>query len=184
MIGLRVLGVSGSPRQDGNTDGAVMEALAAAQQAGCRVEFQRLTDYQIKHCSGCRGCMTAGRCTIRDDEFEAAMGPWRQAEVIILGSPVYWLSPSGVLKDFIDRSHGWYRDGGLFRHKRAILISVAADSGFDPHDECITVWLRHYGADVLGVIHVLARDLGDFNARSEEIEKVREGVREALGRIR
>ncbi|MBM3500832.1 MAG: NAD(P)H-dependent oxidoreductase, partial [Armatimonadetes bacterium] len=35
MLGLRVLGVSGSPRQGGNTDDAVMEALAVAREAGC-----------------------------------------------------------------------------------------------------------------------------------------------------
>jgi len=184
MLGLRTLGVSGSPRQGGNTDDAVMEALAVAHQAGCRVEFQRLTDYRIKHCAGCRGCMSAGRCGIRDDEFEAAFEPWRQAEVIILGSPVYWLSPSGVLKDFMDRTHGWYRDGGIFRHKKAILISVATEGGFGPHDECITVWLKHYGAEVLSVTHVLACDRGDFNSRPEEIEKVRRAVAESLGAIR
>jgi multimeric flavodoxin WrbA len=184
MSGLRVLGVSGSPRQGGNTDDAVMEALAVAREAGCRVEFQRLTDYRIRHCTGCRGCMTAGRCVIRDDEFEAALAPWQQAEVIILGSPVYWLSPSGVLKDFVDRTHGGYRDGGLFRHKRAILISVATAGGFEPHDECLTVWLRHYEAEVLGVIHVIACERGDFLARPEEIEKVRHGVRAALSAIR
>ena len=184
MLGLRVLGVSGSPRQGGNTDDAVMEALAVAHQARCHVEFQRLTDYRIKHCAGCRGCMTAGHCVIRDDELEAAVAPWRQADVIILGSPVYWLAPSGLLKDFMDRSHGWYRDGGLFQGKRAILISVATSGGFEPHDEAISAWLEHYGADVLGVIHVLARDRGDFNSRPEEIEKVRQGVTEGLTKTR
>jgi multimeric flavodoxin WrbA len=184
MLGLRTLGVSGSPRQGGNTDDAVMEALAVAQQAGCRVEFQRLTDYRVKHCAGCRGCMSAGRCVTRDDEFEAAFECWRQAEVIILGSPVYWLSPSGVLKDFMDRSHGWYCDGGIFRHKKAILISVATGGGFEPHDECITVWLKHYEAEVLGVVHVLACDRGEFNSRPEEIEKVRAAIAAALSAIR
>jgi len=180
MLGLRVLGASGSPRSGGNTDDAVMEALAVARQAGCRVEFQRLTDFRIRHCAGCRGCMTAGRCVIRDDEFEAAFAPWQQAEVIVLGSPVYWLSPSGVLKDFVDRTHGWYRDGGIFRHKRAVLVSVAADSGFEPHDESLTVWLRHYGAEVLSVVHVLARERGEFLARPAEIEKVRQALAAAL----
>ncbi len=182
MLGLRVLGVSGSPRQGGNTDDAVMEALAVARQEGCRIEFQRLTDFRIKHCAGCRGCMGAGHCVVRDDEFEAAFAPWQQAEVIILGSPVYWLSPSGVLKDFVDRTHGWYRDGGIFRHKRALLISVATGGGFEPHDECLTVWLKHYEAQVLGVIRVLACDRGEFLSRPEEIDKVRKGVAEALGR--
>lgn len=181
MAGLRVLGVSGSPREGGNTDAAVMAGLAIAQAAGYWTEFQRLSDYRIRHCKGCRACMVTGRCAIRDDELEAAVGPWLRASAIILGSPVYWLSPSGVLKDFIDRTHGWYRDGQLFRGRKAILLSVATESGFEPHDAAITGWLSHYGADVTAVAHVLACDKGDFEARPEEIEKVNRAVSEGLG---
>jgi hypothetical protein len=89
-----------------------------------------------------------------------------------------------LLKDFVDRTHGWYRDGGIFRHKRAVLISVATGGGFEPHDECLTVWLKHYEAEVLGVVHVLACDKGDFLARPEEMVKVRQAVAEALGAVR
>jgi len=181
MAGLRVLGVSGSPREGGNTDAAVMGGIAVAQAAGYHTEFQRLTDYRISHCKGCRACMETGRCAIRDDELQAAVNPWLRAAVIILGSPVYWLSPSGMLKDFMDRTHGWYRDGGLFRGKKAILLSVATEGGFEPHDAAITAWLTHYGADVVGVAHVLACDRGDFEARPEGQEKVRRVVREGLG---
>jgi multimeric flavodoxin WrbA len=180
LIGLRVLGVSGSPREGGNTDAAVMEALAVASDLGYRVEFQRLADYRIEHCRGCRACMRTGTCAITGDELAAALNPWRAADVVILGSPVYWLAPSGLLKDFIDRTHGWYAEGNLFRGKRAILLSVAADSGFEPHDEGIAGWLRHYGAEVPAVVRILARDKGDFNKRPEEREKVRETVAKVL----
>jgi multimeric flavodoxin WrbA len=181
VLGLRVLGVSGSPREGGNTDAAVMEGLAVAQAAGYRTEFQRLTDYRLAHCKGCRACMKTGRCAIRDDELEAAVGPWLQAAIIILGSPVYWLSPSGVLKDFMDRTHGWYRDGGLFSGKKTILLSVATGGGFEPHDAAILGWLKHYGADVVATARILACDQGDFEARPEERAKVRQAVTEGLG---
>ena len=183
MPGLRALGVSGSPRANGNSDSAVMEALAVAQGAGYRVEFQRLADYRIKHCSGCRGCMSAGECVIRDDEFAAAFGPWRDANLIILGSPVYWYSPSGVLKDFIDRTHGWYRDGGIFSGKSAMLLSVATDGGFGPHNEAIVSWLTHYGAKVLAAVNTLACELGDLNANADAKQRVRDAVRSGLDRL-
>ena len=180
MIGLRALGVSGSPRANGNSDSAVMEALAVAQAAGYRIEFQRLADYRIKHCTGCRGCMTAGQCVIRDDELEAAFNPWRDAQLIILGSPVYWNSPSGVLKDFMDRTHGWYRDGGVLDGRKAMLLSIATASGFEPHNNAITSWLTHYGAKVTAVVDVLACELGDFNANPGAIRAVREAVERGL----
>ena len=180
MSGLRVLGVSGSPREGGNTDAAVLEALAVASDLGYHVELQRLADYRIIHCQGCRGCMVAGKCVITGDELGAAVNPWRESEIIILGSPVYWLAPSGLLKDFIDRTHGWYAESNLFQGKTVILLSVAADSGFEPHDEAITTWLRHYGARVAEGVRLLAREKGDFNKRPEERQKVRDAVARVL----
>ena len=180
MPGFGVLGVSGSPREGGNTDSAVMEALAVAQTSGYKTEFQRLSDYRIRHCTGCRACMALGRCSIRDDELGAAFYPWESAAVIILGSPVYWYSPSGLLKDFMDRTHGWYRDGGIFEGKTAILISVATESGFGPHDEAIVTWLECYGARVTATARVIACELGDFNASPDEREKVRQAVAAGL----
>ncbi|MGQ9729747.1 MAG: flavodoxin family protein [Candidatus Zipacnadales bacterium] len=184
MIAYRVLGVSASPRRGGNTEDAIMEALATAQQLGHQIEFERLGDFHIRRCIGCRECMRLGHCALRDDEFEASIDPWRHNDILILGSPVYWLAPCGLLKDFMDRSHGWYREGGIFRGKKALLISVAADSGFEPHDESITAWLKHYGAEVVSVTHVLAREKGEFTARPEEVEKVRQAVREALQEVK
>jgi hypothetical protein len=68
----------------------------------------------------------------------------------------------------------------MVRGMGAVLISVATDGGFEAHDAAITVWLRHYGAEVVSVAHVLACDRGDFNARPDEIGKVRAVIEEAL----
>jgi len=172
MSALRVLGVSGSPRRGGNTECAVCAALRVLHDGGHEVQFQRLVDHRIERCAGCRRCMTEHTCAIADDDLAAALAPWLAADVVVLGSPVYWLSPPGVLKDFMDRTHGWYALGKLFEGKRAALISVAADSGFESHDTAILGWLRYYGATIAGTARVLARDKGDLEARSEELAKV------------
>jgi len=172
MAAQRVLGVSGSPRRGGNTECAVRTALRVLSEGGHDVQFQRLADHHVASCAGCRRCMVEHTCAIRDDELESVLAPWLAADVIVLGSPVYWLSPPGVLKDFMDRTHGWYAVGGLFAGKRAALISVAADSGFETHDAAILAWLRYYGASIAATARVLARDQGDLEARPEELAKV------------
>jgi len=169
----RMLGVSGSPRRDGNTDLLVREALRLlAERTGARTEFVRVADHCIEPCRGCRACMTLGHCAIQDDGFKALMARFFAADFLVLGAPVYWLGPPGVMKNFIDRTHGYYTDHTILRGKRAALISVATDSGFEPHEAVMASWLRVYGAEILGSIRVLACEKGEVLQRPEEFGKV------------
>ena len=45
LMELHVIGISGSPRVDGNTDIILREALGAAKEDGAEVELIRLCDY-------------------------------------------------------------------------------------------------------------------------------------------
>jgi hypothetical protein len=78
------------------------------------------------------------------------------------------------MKNFIDRSHAYYAWGGgqLLRGLKVGLLSVAADSGFAPHEECMESWLLHYGAEIADRARVLAREKDDLLQRPEEMEKV------------
>jgi len=168
-----VLGVCGSPRRDGNTDVLVKEALRLLRErTGAATEFVRIADQRIEPCRGCRACMTLGHCAIQDDGFEALMARLRAADFLVLGAPVYWLGPPGVMKNFIDRTHGYYTDHTILRGKRAVLISVATESGFEPHEAVMASWLRVYGAEILGSIRVLACEKGEVLQRPEEFAKV------------
>lgn len=168
-----ILGVSGSPRLDGNTDILVKEALRLlGERTGAATDFVRVADQRIEPCRGCRACMTLGHCAIEGDDFEQLMARLRAADLLVLGAPVYWLGPPGVMKNFIDRTHGYYTDHTILRGKRAGLISVAADSGFEPHEAVMASWLRVYGAEVIGSIRVLAREKGEVLQRPAELGKV------------
>lgn len=172
-----ILGVSGSPRRDGNTDLLVREALRLlAERTGATAEFVRVADRRIEPCRGCRACMTLGHCAIQDDEFEALMARVLAADLLVLGAPVYWLGPPGVMKDFIDRAHGYYTDRTVLRGKRAVLISVATESGFEPHEAVMASWLRVYGAEIVGTLRILSCEKGEVLHRPEEFGKVRQWI--------
>lgn len=169
----QILGVSGSPRRDGNTDIAVRRVVdGIASNRGQEAEFIRIADFDLEHCLGCRRCMTLGRCAIEGDDLDRIMAQFFAAETIIIGSPVYWLSPPGILKDLMDRSHGWYSDLTVLSGKRAAVISVAADSGFEPHEQAIEAWLACYGAEVVAKARILAREKGEVLNRPEELRKL------------
>ncbi|KYH42085.1 MAG: NADPH-dependent FMN reductase [Candidatus Bathyarchaeota archaeon B26-2] len=167
-----VLGISGSPRKDGNTDIAVKRTLEAISRLrDVETLFIRVADFNIKHCIGCRECMKIGECAIRDDDFNIILEKLMQAEMIVVGAPVFWNSPPGVMKDFIDRTHGFYTDRKRLLGKKVGIISVAAESGFESHEDILS-WMRIYGAEIVGKVRIYAREKGEILQRPKEIAKV------------
>jgi len=168
-----VLGISGSPRKDGNTDIVVKKTLEIISKLRKDVKtiFLRVADYEIKHCLGCRECMRLGECVIKDDDFNLVLDKLLKAHLIVIGAPVFWNSPPGVMKDFIDRTHGFYIDHTRLRDKKVGVISVAAESGFESHEDVLS-WLRVYGAEIVRKLRVYAREKGEVLEKSEEISKV------------
>jgi multimeric flavodoxin WrbA len=167
-----VLGISGSPRRDGNTDIVVRRALdVISEHRSLSTEFLRVADYNIKHCEGCRKCMKTGECAIKDDDFSLVLDKLMRADLIVIGAPVYWNSPPGVMKDFIDRSHGFYIDRRRLAGKKVGIISVATEGGFEPHEKILS-WVRIYGAEIIGKTRIYAREKGEVLQRPSEISKV------------
>jgi len=168
-----ILGLSGSPRADGNTDIVVRRAMeGTAAKTGKAADFIRVADFTLQHCIGCRQCMTLGRCALKGDDLDQIMSHFFAAEIMIIGSPVYWNSPPGIMKDLMDRSHGWYTDQGIFAAKRAAIISVATGGGFASHEDAIEGWLRCYGAKVVHKARIYACEKAEVLGRPDELRKV------------
>jgi len=167
-----VLGISGSPRENGNTDIAIKRTLKIIRREKLvDAEFIRLTEFNIKYCRGCRECMQTGKCSIKDDDFQIILEKIMEAELILIGAPVYWNGPPGLMKNFIDRTHGFYIDTKKFVGKKVGIISVAADGGFESN-ESILFWVKHYGAEIIAKTRLYAREKGDMLQRPTEIIKL------------
>lgn len=171
---MKVLGISGSPRKDGNTDYAVERALDLIKRRLPEVdtEFIRVADYRIEHCRGCRYCMTYVECAIKGDDLDLLVGKIHDADLILLGAPVYWWGPPGFLKDFIDRTHGFYPDDKRFQDKKVAVITVAAQSGFPSHEKTMS-WLKHYGAEYIGWLRLRAREKGELQQKPRQLRKLK-----------
>ncbi len=175
MSNVSLVGISGSPRKGGNTDFAVQYALQALGDLGLESSrFLHLGDFHLEHCRGCRACMTLGHCAIQGDDLNRIMDAVRPAEALIIGSPVFWFAPPGLFKDFMDRTHGWYKGvQQIFGGKIAAIISVATESGFVEHEAPIRTWLECYGARVVATAHLYAREKNDLRGSPGEQEKLR-----------
>lgn len=101
---MKVLGLSASPRRDGNSFLLTEAAIEGAREAGHDAELAHVDDHVRHLLRDCRRCRDeAGRCTI-DDGFEWLLREKvLPAEAIIFGTPLYWYGVSGQLKTFLDR---------------------------------------------------------------------------------
>ncbi len=96
---MRALYVSGSPRENSNTD-VLLETVRSI--TGGRLI--KLVDYDIKPCASCRACQSLNDCVIKDDMKKTIIPMLFESNVVVLGSPVFFNNVSAQLKAFIDRT--------------------------------------------------------------------------------
>ncbi|MBR1928725.1 MAG: flavodoxin family protein [Paludibacteraceae bacterium] len=99
--------INGSPRKNKNTALMLQSAMRGAQQAGAQTELVHLYDIQFQGCKSCFACKLKnsrcnGVCAIKDDLLPL-LERCRQADVLVLGSPVYYSYPTGVMRAFMER---------------------------------------------------------------------------------
>ena len=99
---MKVIGFSGSPRKDANTDRLVAHVLAGAQKAGAGTAFFRIADLNIKGCISCYYCKSHDTCSIKDD-MQGLYKEIHAANAVVIGSPVYMGQMTGQTKTFVDR---------------------------------------------------------------------------------
>lgn len=103
-----MLGISGSPRKNGNTDIIIREMLRGADDAGIKTELIFLRDYVITPCIGCEKCRKDKTCSQYNDGMNLLYPKIEAADHIILGSPVYHYNITSQMKSFIDRLYPYY----------------------------------------------------------------------------
>jgi multimeric flavodoxin WrbA len=100
---MKILGISGSPNENGNTSFAVRHALEILAQEGAKCTFLPLAGKDIHPCTGCWACQAKRKCPF-DDDMAEILDALRACDGLILGSPVYFGMVSGTLKNMMDRS--------------------------------------------------------------------------------
>ncbi len=99
---MKVIGLVGSNRKDGNTNTLVEKILEGAKTKGQETEKVFFTDLKISPIGDCSACRKAGRCSIEDD-FDGLMDKVLESDCVVFGTPLYWYGPSSQMKAFMDR---------------------------------------------------------------------------------
>jgi multimeric flavodoxin WrbA len=118
MVG--IVGVSGSPRREGNSAIMLERILRGAERLGAHRERVLYPDrMRFRGCQNCGGCSETGSCVVSDDMDEAYRLLERSA-IWVFASPIYFDMVSGQLKLFFDRLYcTWIRATVLKRPRRS-----------------------------------------------------------------
>lgn len=119
---VKIIGIVGSPRNEGNTDNLVKEALKSAKEFGADTEIINLGSADIEPCIACDICKATGECAIYDD-MPGILTKLIKSQGIIIGSPVYFGNVTAQLKMLMDRSRPLRMDFKL-KNKVGGAISV------------------------------------------------------------
>ncbi len=85
---MKVLGINGSARKDGNTAMLIRKVFEELETAGIETELVQFSGQIIEPCKACRACGGQKNCVHRKDIFRDVFKKMAGADGILLGSPV------------------------------------------------------------------------------------------------
>jgi multimeric flavodoxin WrbA len=140
---MKVVGIVGSPRKGGNTEILTAYTLKAIREEGLETELISLAGLDIKPCNACRACDKEERCPIEDDLFPIYL-KMKEADSIILASPVYYGSDTSLIKAFMERAgHISHSGREAFKGKVGGSLVVACRAGQNFTLSQLTFWFRY-----------------------------------------
>jgi len=100
---MKVIGLNGSPRPDGNTFLTINAFFEELHNDGIETELLHVADGSIAGCVCCRGCAGIGECVIKDEKLTALSAKLIEADGLFFAAPVYFGTMPGQFKAFLDR---------------------------------------------------------------------------------
>jgi multimeric flavodoxin WrbA len=129
---MHAVAICGSPRKNGNTETLLRRCLDGLAAKGITGDLISLRDKTIK---GCRACAICSRnrdkqCNTKDDDFHPIFAEMQKADILVVGSPVYFGSATPEMMALLDRAGYVSRaNGHLFSRKLGGPIAVARRAG-------------------------------------------------------
>jgi multimeric flavodoxin WrbA len=172
---MKAIGIVGSPRKSGNTEIITAHTLKAIAEEGVETEIVPLAGLDIQPCNACMACKKAETCPIEDDLWPVYL-KMKEADAIIMASPVYFGSATALLKALMERTgYVAHNNARPFDRKVGGPLAVARHAGQNFTVAQIAFWFEIMGCFVPGSTYwnvSFGRDKG-------EVEKDEEGLRTA-----
>lgn len=174
---MKILLLNGSPRLNGNTKTALNEISRGIRSniPGAEMELVDITKYRLSGCVNCDSCMkNGGRCVQPDDSMEIIQKVY-DADVVILGTPVYYWGVTAQMKTVVDKFY--CKDEPFRQQKKKLGIVAVGAAGPDDQEyrlireqfDCIC---SHLGWDLIFSHSVSAFKEGDLAGDSGRLQEL------------
>jgi multimeric flavodoxin WrbA len=106
-VGVNIVCLLGSPRAKGNSATLARCFGDAAAARGAQVRFFNLNRLTYRGCQACMVCKTKLEHCVLEDDLTPVLEAVREADVVVMASPIYYSDLSAQLKGFVDRSYSY-----------------------------------------------------------------------------
>jgi len=173
---VKALAIVGSPRKGGNTEILARHVLKAIEEEGLETELISLADLDVKPCTACMVCRKEESCPI-DDDFWPIYIKMKEADAIILASPVHFGSATPLIKALMDRAGyiAHWNGRRVFERKVGGPLVVARRAGQNFTLAQLAYWFYIMGCFVAGSTYWNMA----FGHEKGEVEKDEEGLKTA-----
>lgn len=136
---MKVLLVNGSPHPKGNTALALDEVAKQLEKNGIETDRAWIGTNPIRGCIDCGQCMAKdlGRCVFDDDVTNTIIAKLAEADAVVIGSPVYYGQPNGVLQAIMQRM--FYAGNRHAINKPAAAVCVCRRGGATAAFQALTM---------------------------------------------
>jgi multimeric flavodoxin WrbA len=136
-MGMKIIGLLGSPLVKGNTAKLLDQALRGATDAGCEVEKIVVPFLDFNPCMEIMYCKEHQTCKMKDDMIPI-YDKFKEADSLIVATPVMTMGIPGKLKGFMDRFQVFFMakyvrkqplvDPAKKKHRRGFYIGICGMS--------------------------------------------------------
>ena len=190
---MKIVCVLGSPRPKGNSFVIADRFCRAAEAEGAESQTFALNKLKYRGCQACMTCKTKlDRCVLKDD-LAQVLDAIRDADILVMASPIYYGEVSSQMKAFIDRTFSYLvpdfptnpQPSRLAPGKRLVMILAQGDPGEEQYADVFpryTSFFKWYGFDESHLIRacgVLAP--GEVEGREEVMSQTAELARKLAG---
>lgn len=172
---MKVIGINGSARKDGNTAIIIKKVFGVLEKAGIETELIQLAGKPVQGCIACYACFKNKnkKCAIENDAINQCIEKMHAADGIILGSPTYFTDVTAGMKALIDcAGYVSMANGYLFKHKAGAAVVAVRRGGAIHAFDTINHFFHWNQMFMVGSTYwnmVYGREIG-------EVEKDAEGI--------
>lgn len=169
---MKILVLNGSPRPEGNTKQMVEAFREGAESARHEVEVVDVCRMKIGGCLACEYCHTKGNGScVQKDDMQKIYDSLKEAEMLVIASPIYYHGISGQLKCVIDRFYSATSPGHPKSLKKIAMILSSGDA--DMYDGAKFSYqgdfLEYLGLEGMGIFTAYGKENGSVE-KSKELQ--------------